>query len=121
MKIYESSQDYLETILILSKKLPHVRNIDIAVEMNVTKQSVHRALKKLKELGYIEIDENDYISLTSLGLKEANDMYERHQILTKYFISIGVPEDIASKDACKIEHDLSHETFNAIKKVVEGK
>lgn len=119
MKIYESSQDYLETILILSKKLDHVRNIDIAVEMNVTKQSVHRALRKLKDLGYISIDDHGHITLTELGIKEANQMYERHLILTKYFISLGVPEDIATKDACKIEHDLSEETFNAIKKIME--
>ena len=81
----------------------------------------YHSAKKLKELGYIVIDENDYITLTELGYKEANDMYERHQILTKYFISLGVPEDIAAKDACKIEHDLSEETFTAIKKIVEGK
>ena len=119
MKIYESSQDYLETILILSQKLTYVRNIDVSIEMNVTKQSVHRALRKLKELGYILINEQGHITLTELGIKVANQMYERHLILTKYFISLGVPEEIASKDACKIEHDLSDVTFNAIKKLVE--
>lgn len=118
MKIYESAQDYLERILMLSKDHGHVRSIDIASEMKVTKQSVSRAMKNLREDGYINVDNNGYITLTLKGLDVANHMYERHITITKFFTMIGVPEDIALKDACKMEHDISPETFEAIKQLL---
>lgn len=119
MKIYESAQDYLERILILNKAHGHVRSIDIASNMGVTKQSVSRAMKNLREDGYINVDNNGYITLTLKGLDVANRMYERHTTMTKFFTTIGVPEEIALKDACKIEHDISSETFEAIKQLLD--
>lgn len=121
MQLYESSEDYLERILMLKEKNGHVRSIDISIDMGYSKPSISRAVKKLKGAGYITIDENGNIELTKEGLNVANKIYERHQILTNYFISIGVPEEIAANDACKIEHDLSEETFNALKKEIENK
>lgn len=114
MNVYESGQDYLERILMLSKKLDYVRSIDIANSMKITKQSVHRAIHNLKENGYIIID-NGHITLTSSGENIAKAMYERHTFLTNILIQLGVSEDIAINDACKIEHDLSEESFQAIK------
>ncbi len=119
MNIYESAQDYLETILILNKNSTSVRSIDIANEMHITKQSVHRAIKNLKNDEYINVDEFGFITLTAKGKKIAEEMYERHQLLTEYFISIGVNKEIALKDACKVEHYLSDETYQAIKKLVK--
>lgn len=118
MKIYESAQDYLERILMLTKQHGQVRSIDIAVDMEVTKQSVSRAMKNLREDGYINVDSNGYITLTLKGLDVANNMYERHTTITKFLTTIGVQEDIAIKDACKMEHDISSETFNAIKELL---
>lgn len=118
MRLLQSGEDYLETILILSKK-GHVRSIDIVNELNYSKPSVSIAMKKLKENGYIEI-KNSYITLTKLGLDIATKIYERHQILTKALILLGVDEKIALDDACKIEHDLSEESFAAIKKHLEN-
>ncbi len=118
MKIYESAQDYLECILVLSKNHGHVRSIDIASEMKVTKQSVSRAMKNLRGDGYINVDNNGYITLTLKGLDVANRMYERHITITQFFTTIGVPQDIALKDACKMEHDISPETFEAIKQLL---
>ncbi|MBQ8292516.1 MAG: metal-dependent transcriptional regulator [Bacilli bacterium] len=118
MKIYESAQDYLERILMLSKKSNVVRSIDIASDMKVTKQSVSRAMKNLRVDGYINVDENGYITLTSKGLEVANHMYERHTTITKFLTTIGVPVDLALKDACKMEHDISNETFSAIKELL---
>lgn len=121
MKIYESAQDYLETILILSKNSSTVRSIDIANEMNITKQSVHRAIKNLKNDEYIIVNENGLIFLTDKGKIIAEDMYERHQLLTKYFVSLGVSKETALKDACKVEHYLSDETYQAIKNIIKNK
>lgn len=115
MKLYESSEDYLETILILSKK-GKVRSIDIVDDLHFSKPSVSVAMKKLRENGYITIDDKGYISLTDEGYKVASKTYERHLILTEIFVSMGVDEETASKDACRIEHDLSDVTFEAIKK-----
>ena len=108
--------DYLETILILSKK-GHVRAIDIVNELNYSKPSVSIAMKKLKENGYIEIN-NSNITLTPLGHQIATNIYERHKIITKALVLLGVDEKTALDDACKIEHDLSDETFNAIKNYI---
>lgn len=116
MKMLESGEDYLEMILMLSKENENVRSIDIAQAMEFSKPSVSIAMKKLKENGYIQIDENGYITLTKSGREIAERIYERHVILTDWFVSLGVDKEIARKDACKIEHDLSIETFEALKK-----
>lgn len=116
MKLYQSSQDYLETILVLSTKLDNkVRSIDIANELKITKQSVHRAVKNLSENNYISINDKGFIFLSELGLEVATEMLERHTTLTEYFILLGVSADVASEDACNVEHYISRETFDAIK------
>ena len=115
MEIHESAEDYLETILILKQRLGEVRSIDIVNEMHFSKPSVCVAMKKLRENGYIEMNKEGYINLTDLGHKVASNIYERHTLLTKFFTMLGVSEDIAAADACKIEHDLSEETFIKIK------
>ena len=118
MKIHESAEDYLERILVLKKQNGKVISIDIANSMNYSKPSISRAMKNLKEAGYIVINSKGEIELTDNGSKIANRIYERHILLTNYFIKLGVPEEIAELDACRIEHDLSDETFEAIKKHV---
>ncbi|MCI5938385.1 MAG: metal-dependent transcriptional regulator [Bacilli bacterium] len=115
MKIYKSSEDYLERILVLKKQNGKVISIDIANSMNFSKPSISRAMKNLKENNYITINANGEIDLTEKGLNIANRIYERHVILSSYFMRLGVSEEIAKEDACKIEHDLSDETFEAIK------
>ena len=119
MHIQESGEMYLETILILSKKQPHVRSIDVGEYMGFSKPSVSRAVGLLKTGGYITVDEDGYLSLTDLGLELATKIYERHKILTSFLTSIGVDEDTASQDACKIEHVLSDESLEAIKKHIK--
>ncbi|MFA6675622.1 MAG: metal-dependent transcriptional regulator [Bacilli bacterium] len=116
MKLFESGEDYLERILILKDKLDHVRSIDIVNDMHFSKPSISIAMKKLKENNYIIIDSEGFITLTKKGEKIAAKIYERHILLTKWLVSLGVEEEIARQDACKIEHDLSDETFAAIKK-----
>lgn len=116
MELHESGEMYLETILILKNKFGYVRSIDIANEMGVSKPSVSRAVALLKDNGYISFDPNGMILLTDTGKAVAEKIYDRHTVLTKYFIAIGVSEDAASKDACKIEHIISDETFNILKK-----
>ena len=115
MQLFESGEDYLERILVLNERNGAVRSIDIATDMGFSKPSVSVAMKKLREAGYINIDENGYITLSEEGHKIASRIYERHQVLTQFFTSLGVGEEIAKKDACKIEHDISEETFKAIK------
>ena len=115
MLLLESGEMYLETILILQQRIRNVRSIDISEEMQFSKPSVSRAVKLLKTNGYINVDPNGYITFTDKGREVAEEIYERHQVLTKCLISLGVSEETASKDACKIEHDLSKETFEAIK------
>lgn len=115
MKIHKSSEDYLERILILKKQNGKVKSIDIANSMNFSKPSISRAMKNLKENNYITIDANGEIELTDKGFEIANRIYERHVVLSSYFMRLGVSEEIAKEDACKIEHDLSNETFEAIK------
>lgn len=119
MKIHESAEDYLERILILQKKNGKVISIDIANSMNYSKPSISRAMKNLKQNDYITVEENGEIILTPKGLEIAQKIYERHVLLTNYFIKLGVDEETARNDACKIEHDLSEKTFNAIKNHVE--
>ena len=113
----ESLEDYLETILMLYKSTGQVRSIDIANEMNFTKPSVSVAMKNLREKGYITMADNGYITLTESGKKRAESVLERHTILADLLISIGVNEETAMEDACKLEHDLSEESFEAIKRV----
>ena len=116
MRLQESGEMYLETIYILSSKLSNVRSIDISEYMSFSKPSVSRAVGLLKSGGYIEIDASGYITLTPEGKIIAEKTYERHTLLTKIFVKLGVNEATAAEDACKIEHDISDETFAAIKK-----
>ena len=113
----ESLEDYLETILMLHKSRGQVRSIDIANEMNFTKPSVSIAMKNLREKGYITMADNGHITLTESGKERAESVLERHTILADLLISIGVNEETAREDACKVEHDLSEESFEAIKRV----
>lgn len=116
MKIHESAENYLETILILHKRNGNVRSIDIVNELEYTKPSVSIAMKNLRESGLIEMDRAGYITLLPAGQNIAEKMYERHTLLSQWLISLGVPPEIAAVDACRIEHVLSTETFEAIKK-----
>ena len=115
MEIHQSAEDYLETILILRERIGQVRSIDIATEMNYTKPSISVAMKKLRENGYIQVDSDGFITLTDSGYEIASNIYNRHQVLTSFFVSLGVDEKVAAEDACKIEHDLSEETFEKIR------
>lgn len=120
MKIQESAENYLETILILSERSTYVRSIDIANELNFTKPSVSVAMKKLRENGYINMDNDGYITLSETGLEIAERMYERHTLLSSFLIRLGVDEKTAVEDACRIEHVISPETFQKLKDHVEG-
>ena len=119
MNIYESAEDYLERILILQERNKEVRSIVIAHDMGFSKPSISVAMKKLKEAGLINIDKNGFITLTKEGHVIADKVYERHCVLTKVLTSIGVSEEQAEKDACKVEHVISEETFEAIKDHIE--
>lgn len=119
MKIYESGEDYLERILQLQEKQDKVISLDIATSMNYSKPSVSRAMKNLRGNGYILIDGAGVITLTEKGYEVASKIYERHKLISAVLMRLGVSEENALKDACKIEHDLSEETFNAIKKHLE--
>ncbi len=119
MNIYESAEDYLERILIITQEKGSVISLDIAKSMNYSRPSISRAMKNLKADGYILIDDAGYITLTDKGLKIARRIYERHTLLAKYFTLLGVTPEIAMADACKVEHDLSDETFEAIKKHIQ--
>ncbi|MBQ7333483.1 MAG: metal-dependent transcriptional regulator [Clostridia bacterium] len=119
MRLQESGEMYLETILVLSRKSNHVRSIDICEHMGFSKPSVSRAVGLLKSGGYIAVDKDGFITLTDTGLSEANRIYERHKMLTAFLAAIGVSNDVADNDACKIEHVISDETFLAMKKHVE--
>lgn len=116
MKILESAENYLETILILQKRNGTVRSIDIASELEFTKPSVSIAMKNLRENGYIEMDKNGYITLLDAGRSIAEAVYERHTILSTFLSAIGVSSEIAREDACRMEHIISEDTFEAIKK-----
>ncbi len=114
MSIHESGEDYLETILVLKERLGMVRSIDIVNEMQFTKPSVSVAMKKLRENGLITMSKEGFITLTDEGYKIASTIYNRHKLLTKFFVTLGVDEQVAAADACKIEHDISQETFEKI-------
>lgn len=119
LKIKESAENYLETILILKIRNGEVRSIDIAKELNFTRPSVSNAMKNLRKHDYIQVNKDGYIDLTDKGLDIANSIYERHILLSKYLIALGVNEKIAKKDACRIEHVISEESFLQIKKHLE--
>ena len=119
MKIQESAEMYLETILVLSQDLDHVRSIDISRKMDFSKPSVSRAMKNLKNEGYIDISEEGYITLRNKGKQIAEKIYERHKVLTDYFIGIDVSPETAEEDACRIEHVISDETFEKIRQALK--
>lgn len=119
MKIMESAENYLETILILKNQGKQVRSIDIVAETGYTKPSISRAVKALKESGYISVDAHGYIELNKTGLDIAEKIYERHRLLSKYLMQIGVSEETALADACRIEHVISDESFTKLKEFVE--
>ena len=116
MKIHESAENYLETILVLRMRNGNVRAIDIANELEFSKPSVSVAMKNLRNNGYIHVDESGDISLLPEGQKIAQTVYEKHTVLTNYLVALGVPAEIATEDACRIEHVLSKESFEAIKR-----
>lgn len=119
MHTTESTQNYLETILILSLRQQHVRSVDVARELDFSKPSVSVAMKGLREKKLISVSEDGYLHLTKEGEEIASMIYERHQVLSQWFIDLGVDEKIAVEDACKIEHDLSPESFAAIKAFIQ--
>lgn len=121
MKIQESAENYLETILMLGEKNGQVRSIDIANELGFSKPSVSVAMKAFREEGYIMVDEAGNIRLTEKGLEIARTVYERHQLIAKALIAIGVDEQTAYEDSCKIEHHISKTTFDALKTFLETK
>ena len=121
MRKNESAENYLETIYILSKKLPVVRSVDIATELNFKKPSVSVAMKHLRENELIVVSAAGFITLTDEGKAQAEAIYERHTLLTKMFVMLGVSEETAAEDACLIEHVLSDESFEAIKKHLQEK
>ena len=121
MNIRESAQDYMEAILILQEKNGIVKSVDIANFLSVTKQSVHRAIKNLSENEYISLNSKGHILLNAKGLEIANDIYNKHKVLAEFFMSIGVGEDVAFADACRIEHYISNESFDAIKNLMQSK
>ena len=119
MQLQESGQMYLETILVLSRTLPAVRSIDIVEHIGYSKPSVSRAVGLLKNGGFIHVDEDGYITLTDDGREVATKIYNRHTILTQALIRLGVDADIASEDACKMEHVISDESLDAIRRHVD--
>ena len=120
MQLQESGQMYLETILVLSRTLPSVRSIDIVEHMGYSKPSVSRAMGRRKNGGFIHVDEDGYITLTDEGREVATKIYERHTILTRALVLLGVDPDTASEDACKMEHAISDASVAAIKKYLDS-
>ena len=116
MRLHESGEMYLETIYVLSKQIRDVRSLDVAEYMNFSKPSVSRAARLLKEGEFITVDKDGYITLTDAGREIAEKIYERHTLLTNFLTGLGVDEETAADDACKMEHDISDATFEAIKK-----
>ena len=120
MNIHRSSEDYLEAMLMMREKHGFIRSLDIAEQLGVTKPSVSYAVKRLREGGYITMDEDSLITLTDTGMEIAQRMYIRHKMLTDFLMRIGVDADIAREDACKIEHDISETSFDAICRYAAG-
>ena len=121
MKIMESAENYLETILVLSKRKPHVRSIDIATELSFSKPRVSVAMKNLRENGYVLMNPDGYLTLTDAGREIAEKIYERHTLLTDWLLYLGVSPKTAEEDACRIEHVISAESFEMVKKHVYAK
>ena len=119
MKIKESAENYLETILMLKKKNGHVRSIDVATELGFTKPSVSVAMKNFREEGYIVMDDGGGISLTGKGMEIAERVFERHGVIAQALMLLGVDEQTAYEDSCKIEHDISQQTFEKLKEFLE--
>jgi len=120
LKVHESAENYLETILVLGLKGNQVRSIDIANELEFSKPSVSVAMKNLREKGYILTDGDGYITLTAKGRKIADSMYERHVAISDWLVFLGVDKKTAVQDACKMEHTMSEKSFSAIKKHIEN-
>ncbi len=118
MKIQESAENYLETILVLRREKGNVRSIDIVNELGFSKPSVSVAMKHLREDGYVTVNENGSIDLTDKGMEIANKIYERHTLISDWLIQLGVPKEIALEDACRMEHVISTESFEALKEHV---
>lgn len=116
MQILKSSEDYLEAMLMMQERHGSIRSIDVAAELGVTKPSVSYATKRLRENGYLTMDKDSLITLTDKGMAIAQRIYERHKLLTDFLLYLGVDEQTAREDACKIEHDLSDQTFEAMKR-----
>lgn len=119
MVIHESAEDYLESILVLRERCGQVRSIDVVNELGYSKPSVSIAMKKLRESGYISMDTDGSITLNESGLEIASRIYGRHKTITRFFVLLGVDPAVAAEDACKVEHDLSDETFSRLKEFVE--
>nr|WP_317363590.1 metal-dependent transcriptional regulator [uncultured Blautia sp.] len=119
-KSEESMEDYLETIYVLAKRLPVVRSIDIATELGYSKPSVSVAMKNLRNKGFVTVSQEGYITFTEQGEALASETFERHTVISNWLISLGVSPETATEDACKIEHDISRETFQALKKHIFG-
>ena len=119
LKIQESAENYLETVLVLSKRNPEVRSIDVATELGFSKPSVSVAMKNLRENGYVVINKEGHIFLTDAGREIAEMIYERHTLLSTWLISLGVSPETAAEDACRMEHVISKESFSAIKEHVK--
>lgn len=120
MKIYESGENYLETIYMLKRRTGAVRSVDICTELGFSKPTISVALKKFREDNYVTVDESGYIELTAKGLEIAEKMYERHNLIAEFLIALGVDSDTAYADSCRIEHDISDQSFSAIKSHFEG-
>ena len=116
MRIQKSSEDYLEAMLMMQEEHGYIRSIDIAERLGVSKPSVSYATKRLRENGYLTMDDDKYITLTESGMEIARQIYTRHKLLTDFFVSLGVDEKTAREDACRVEHDISKKTFEAIRK-----
>lgn len=121
MQIHESAEDYLEAILMLQERTGAVRAVDVAGLLTFTKASVSIAMKKLRENGYVELDGDGFLLLTEAGREIATRVYNRHKVLTDFFISLGVDPEVAVRDACKVEHDLSQETFEKLEAAAAGR
>ena len=120
MVIHESAENYLESILVLQERRGQVRSIDIVNELGFSKPSVSIAMKKLRENGYSSMEPDGRITLNESGLAIANRIYDRHKTITRFFMLLGVSEDVATEDACKVEHDISDETFEKIRQFVNA-
>ena len=121
MNLHESGEMYLETILVLSQTGKPVQSSDVAKYMNFSKPSVSRAIGILRDAGYVSVDDQGHLLLTPSGILIAEKIFERHNILTEFLVSLGVDSETAADDACKIEHDISEKSFDVIKKRVRGK